>query len=129
MKPQSACSTIYFDGSCPLCRAEIQHYRGLDDDGALDFVDVSQAGASLPPGLVPKTAMARFHVRAADGRLLSGAAGFVEVWSRLPRWRWLAKVAATPGVLTLLEAAYKAFLPARPYLSRLFGRLTRGARA
>ena len=123
--PQPAPSTVYFDGSCPLCQAEIGYYRRIDQDGAICFVDVSQAGAAVPEGVSPERAMARFHVRAADGQVLSGAAAFVEVWKRLPNWRWAARVAALPGVLPLLELGYRGFLPVRPYLSRLAGRLQR----
>ena len=116
-------STVYFDGSCPLCQAEIGYYRRLDQAGAICFVDVSATGAVTPDGVTQQGAMARFHVRAADGRILSGAAAFVEVWTRLPQWRWAARVAALPGVLPVLELAYRAFLPVRPYLSRLAGRV------
>ena len=35
-------STVYFDGSCPLCQAEIGYYRRKDQAGALCFVDVSE---------------------------------------------------------------------------------------
>ena len=118
-------STVYFDGSCPLCRAEIGHYRRKDRSGALWFVDVSKPKALLPNGLNQRQAMERFHVRAGNGRLLSGAAAFVEVWARLPRWRWAARVAALPGVLTLLELGYRLFLPARPALVRIFARTKR----
>lgn len=116
-------STVYFDGSCRLCQAEIGYYRGLDQAGAICFVDVSEAGAATPEGVTQQGAMARFHVRAADGRILSGAAAFVEVWTRLPKWRWAARVASLPGVLQVLELGYRAFLPVRPYLSRLAGRV------
>jgi predicted DCC family thiol-disulfide oxidoreductase YuxK len=122
---QPAQSTVYFDGSCPLCRAEIGYYQRIDQAHAICFVDVSQAGAMTPDGVTPEAAMARFHVRAADGQVLSGAAAFVDVWQRLPKWRWAARVAALPGVLPLLELGYRAFLPVRPYLSRLARRLQR----
>ncbi len=79
MAPEPSQSTVYFDGSCPLCRAEIEHYRGRDSSGALRFVDVSQPGADGPEGVGRHAAMTRFHVRAGNGQVLSGAAAFVEV--------------------------------------------------
>ena len=47
--------------------------------------------------------MKRFHVLAGNGRLVSGAIAFVDVWRRLPRWRWAARVASLPGAMTILE--------------------------
>jgi len=118
-------TTVYFDGSCPLCRAEIRYYRREDDTGALAFVDVSKADALLPSGLTQHHAMERFHVLEGNGRLLSGAAAFVDVWSKLPKWRWAARAAALPGAITTLELGYRLFLPARPFISRLFREIER----
>ena len=121
-------STLYYDGSCPLCRTEIEIYRRSDRSEALAFVDVSEAGASIPSGLTQRRALERFHVRARNGEILSGAAAFVEVWARLPRWRWAARVAALPGAMAVLEFAYCRFLPVRPLISRLFGKTQRTVR-
>ena len=115
-------SVVYFDGSCPLCRAEIGYYRRSDANDTLCFVDVSRTDAVLHNGLNAQQAMKRFHVRTRDGKLLSGAAAFVEVWSRLPKWKWVARAAALPGVTSVLEFGYKMFLPARPMISRLFAK-------
>ncbi|MGJ4903501.1 DUF393 domain-containing protein [Bradyrhizobium sp. HKCCYLS2058] len=123
MAPEPAQSTVYFDGSCPLCRAEIGYYGRTDQAGALCFVDVSEPGAETPDGVTQQQAMARFHVRASDGRLLSGAAAFVEIWRRLPRWCWAARVASMPGALAVLEFGYRLFLPVRPLISRGLGRI------
>lgn len=125
MQPEKSQPAVYFDGSCPLCRAEIAHYRGADRAGALCFVDVSVTDAPLPIGLTRQHAMQRFHVRAGNGKLLSGAAAFVEVWGRLPKWRWVARAAALPGAIAVLEAGYRLFLPARPFISRVFGEMHR----
>ncbi len=125
MPTEASKSTVYFDGSCPLCRAEIAHYRDIDRFGALCFVDVSTTDASLPNGLTRQLAMERFHVRAGDEQLLSGAAAFVEVWRRLPRWRWAARAVALPGVMAVLEHGYRLFLPVRPFISRIFGTVQR----
>ena len=118
-------STVYFDGSCSLCRAEIGYYRRKDQDRALCFVDISETGAVPPDGITKERAMRRFHVRASDGRVLSGAAAFVEVWTRLPRWRWAVRAASLPGALIALEWGYRIFLPVRPFISRHFGRALR----
>lgn len=116
-------STVYYDGSCPLCRAEIGYYRRKDRAGVLCFVDVSGGDALAPEGITRERAMERFHVRSSDGRVLSGAAAFVEIWSRLPKWRWAARAASLPGALAALELGYRIFLSVRPFISRLFGRV------
>ncbi len=122
MQSEATQSTIYFDGSCPLCRAEIGYYRRRDTDGSFCFVDVSNPDAVLHQDLTQQKAMARFHVNTSDGQLLSGAAAFVAVWAKLPKWQWLARIAARPRVTALLEYAYLGFLPVRPFVSRLFGK-------
>jgi predicted DCC family thiol-disulfide oxidoreductase YuxK len=122
VEPEVSKSTVYFDGSCPLCQAEIGYYRRKDQAGALCFVDVSETGAVTPEGMTQQRAMERFHVRAGDGRVLSGAAAFVEVWTRLPKWRWAARAASLPGAMAALEFGYRMFLPVRPFVSLLFGR-------
>ncbi|MHB2168541.1 thiol-disulfide oxidoreductase DCC family protein [Alsobacter sp. R-9] len=115
--------TVYYDGSCPLCRAEIGHYRRADRDGAITFEDVSPGEARPASDLDRETAMARFHVRTPDGRLLSGAAAFAALWRNLPGpWPVLGRVAGWPPVTAVLEVGYRLLLPVRPALSRLVGR-------
>ncbi len=123
MEPELSKSTVFFDGSCSLCQAEIGYYRRHDQAGVLCFVDVSETGAVIPDSVTQQQAMKRFHVRASDGRVLSGAAGFVEVWNRLPNWRWAARAASRPRVLLALEMSYGIFLLFRPSISHLFGRV------
>ncbi|KMO16881.1 thiol-disulfide oxidoreductase DCC family protein [Methylobacterium platani] len=118
--------TVYYDGACPLCRSEIAHYRGRAGAERVRFVDLAsiEAGAALGPGLDLPAARARFHVREADGRLVSGAAAFARLWHRLPGWRWLSRLVEwrvfgrQPG-LAVAEAAYRLSLPLRPRLVRL----------
>ena len=117
---------VYYDGACPLCRAEIGLYAKQEGAGALRLVDVSTPGVEAPEGLDRATALARFHVRARDGRLLSGAAAFAELWSALPRWRRLGRLAALPGIAAALELAYRGFLVLRPALVRAFVALRGG---
>ena len=123
MLPDLSPVIVYFDGSCPLCRAEVALYRKQDASSQLCFRDVSDAGFPTESDLSRARAMERFHVRQSDGRLLSGAAAFVSIWRILPRWQWVARAASFPGMLLLLEGCYRLFLPARPILARMLGKL------
>ena len=122
-------TTIYYDGACPLCRAEIAHYARRDSTEALDLVDVADEDTPLPAGTDRATLLGRFHVITPDDRLVSGAAAFVEVWRGLPGWRLLAGLARVPGVTLAMEGAYRLFLPLRPIIVRVFVALGGSRRA
>jgi ubiquinone biosynthesis monooxygenase Coq7 len=111
---------VLYDGSCPLCRAEIDHYRALDTAGAVIWQDVAaRPEAARACAIDPVEAMRRFHV-VEEGRALSGAAAFAALWRRLSRpWSWLGALCRVPGVVTVGELAYCAFLRLRPALQRL----------
>lgn len=113
-------TTVFYDGSCPLCRAEIDLYAARDTAQALVLVDVSAPAAALPPALDARQAMARFHVLSADGELLSGGAAFAEIWKRLPGWAWAGRLASLPPFRQVLAASYNVFLMFRPRLVRRF---------
>lgn len=118
--------TVLYDGACPLCRREIAHVKGLaqrSSDNSLCFVDIS-AGADGDKAYAAdrSTLLARFHVQLADGSRLDGAQAFVAMWSRLPGWRYLALLARLPGVLVLMELAYRVFLKLRPALQAVVRR-------
>jgi len=97
---------------------EIAHLKGLalkQTNSALCFVDISPEGENGPAFAADRAdLMTRFHVQQQDGSRLSGAAAFVAMWSRLPGWRWLARLAQLPGMLSLMELVYRAFLYIRP---------------
>ncbi len=109
--------TVFYDGSCPLCTAEIAVYRHCTGAATVSFIDVSAIETdTIATGLDKTTALKRFHVRGADGTLVSGAEGFGHLWLALPAWRWLGRIVLLPGVLQLSEAIYRGFLVVRPAL-------------
>jgi demethoxyubiquinone hydroxylase (CLK1/Coq7/Cat5 family) len=111
--PAPTC-TVYFDGACPLCRREIAHYRSLPGAEGMSWVDASSCdAASLGAGLDRDDALARLHVRRDDGTLVSGAAAFAAIWSRLPAYSALGRLASWRPLLSTMEAAYVAFLRLR----------------
>jgi predicted DCC family thiol-disulfide oxidoreductase YuxK len=119
--------TVLYDGACPLCRREIGIYRGLQSNTPVCFADVSDQTQALPDGSTREQLLARFHVRDADGRLLSGAQAFLALWAALPGWRWLARLGRLPGVAWAMERVYRLFLRLRPALQRWASRLDRTA--
>lgn len=117
---QPARTTVYFDGACPLCRREIAFYRRRRGADAIAWIDVSGPTSKRPASdLCRDAALKRFHVRTADGRLVSGGRAFAELWAVLPAFRFIGRVFRRPPMVWALEAAYRAFLPLRPAMQRL----------
>lgn len=107
-----------FDGGCPLCRREISVYRKLAPLEPIAWLDVSDTTKPLANSQERAGYLARFHVRRADGTLVSGAAAFIALWLTLPGWRWLGRFGNLPGIATVLEIFYTVFLFIRPWIQR-----------
>jgi len=110
---------VYYNGSCPVCRREIAHYRRLAEASRAPIVwhDVARDAAPLQRlGLGAEDLRRRLHVLGADGRLRVGVPAFAAIWQRLPRYHWLARLADTPPFGRLLGLLYE------PLARRLYRR-------
>jgi len=106
--------TVYYDGGCLVCSREIRFYQGRKGADGFAWVDVARADeAVLGSGLSRDEALARMHVRRGDGRIVSGAAAFAEIWRGMPGLRWLGRLLAIPPFGVLAELGYRLFLRAR----------------
>ena len=121
--------TIYFDGSCPLCRREIALLTQFDAEKKLQVVDCSATDFAPVDGHAREAMMALIHARDAAGAWLIGApvfaaaysaTGFASIaslwgskwlqpmWSVVYPWiasnrMWLSKLGAIDGMTWLLH--------------------------
>ncbi len=101
---------VFFDGGCPLCRREIDHYRGLRGAEQIEWVDITDSAAVLQEHeLSLDQAMARFHVLDAQGNWQTGAYGFVEMWKQLPAMHWLARLLVGLHLVPFTDWLYTHF--------------------
>ena len=99
---------MYYDGGCPVCRRGVAHYQRLDWARRIAWVDITlHPDALLDHGVDFATAMDSLHVTDRSGAVVSGGAGFVTIWSELPRYRLLAWFLRFPGLLPLFEWLYR----------------------
>lgn len=103
--------TVFYDGGCPLCSREINHYRRLAKSPPIHWIDVTQEGeATLGQcGISKNEAIAVFHVLDRNGRLAKGAEAFVLLWQELPYYRRLAALCRALRLLPLMQWAYARF--------------------
>jgi predicted DCC family thiol-disulfide oxidoreductase YuxK len=113
--------TLFYDGACPLCQAEILFLSGRNQEQLLDFVDInSDRYDPAAVGVSCEQALAAMYGQYADGSLISGAAVFPEAYRRaqLPFLAWLFSRKALQPVLNI---AYRFFAKHRHAISKFVG--------
>lgn len=113
--------TVFYDGSCGICAAEMQHYREKNPGGRLVFVDISDP--SFEPkryGRTRQEFMAQMHAMDAEGSLFRGVDAFAAIWAAFPDplYRFLGGVIRLPVMHLLARLGYSLFARFRRYLPR-----------
>jgi predicted DCC family thiol-disulfide oxidoreductase YuxK len=120
---QKAVLRVFFDGDCRLCSTEIDHYKKVAPAGSFLWEDISRPNFRAQDfGFEQKDLMASIHCREEpDGPTFEGMESFLAIWSRIPRYRPLQRIASLPLVLPVLKGFYWGFALVRPYLPRRKG--------
>jgi uncharacterized protein (TIGR01777 family) len=94
-----ASADIYYNGECPVCRTEMEHYASLcaTPHPRLRFVDSTRAPDELAAcGLRREHLERRVYIRDGKGQILSGMPAIIALWARMPRYSWLARLFSLP---------------------------------
>jgi predicted DCC family thiol-disulfide oxidoreductase YuxK len=113
--------TLFYDGACPLCQAEILFLSGRNQADLLGFVDInSTAYDPLKVGVSCEEALAAMYGQYADGTLINGVTVFPEAYRRadLPRLAWIF---SRKSMQPVLKMGYRFFANNRHAISRVFG--------
>lgn len=111
--------TVYYDGLCKICSKEINHYRQQRGADRIQFVDIcSPSFDAGREGLDPIQVHKVMHVRRQDGTIVTRVGAFIEIWSVIPKYHWLAKVSRQQPLKMALNWGYSCFAVVRPYLPR-----------
>ena len=113
--------TLFFDGKCPLCQAEIVFLSRRNQAGLLAFVDInSDLYDERAVGVSCSQALAEMVGQFDNGLVIKGPAVFGEAYRRagLPRLAW---VMSRKTLAPLLALGYRFFAKHRHRISKLLG--------
>lgn len=113
--------TLFYDGACQLCQAEILFLSGRNQANLLDFIDIhSEKYDPQKLGISCEEALAAMYGQYADGTLINGPAVFPEAYRRanLPTLAWIfSRKTMQPA----LQIGYRFFAKNRHAISRVLG--------
>lgn len=113
--------TLFYDGKCPLCQAEIRFLSSRNEAGLLNFIDIhSTRYDPLSIGVTCEQALAAMYAQYEDGSIIHGVAVFPEAYCRA-RLSFLAWLFSRKTLQPSLEVAYRFFARNRHQISKLFG--------
>jgi predicted DCC family thiol-disulfide oxidoreductase YuxK len=113
--------TMYYDGLCPLCQAEILFLSRRNKAGLLSFVDINSSQYIAESiGVSCQQALDSMYAQYDDGALINGVDVFTAAYERanLPILAWLFSRASLRPMLTW---GYRFFAKNRHTISSILG--------
>ena len=97
---------VFFNNSCNVCRLEINHYKKISDNN-LEWVDITNNQQAV--NLTSKSKeelLRRLHV-IDNGEVIGGAKAFIIIWSKIPKYNFLAKIFSFKPLFILFHYFYE----------------------
>ena len=102
--------TLYYDGACPLCRAEIGKLE-RHSGGRLELKDIHELDGN--DAQVDKNQLlSRLHLKTADGEWIVGLDANIRAWQHTP-FRHLWRVLGWPLIRPFSTRTYEWWLRLR----------------
>lgn len=119
LKTISSKLTIFYDGQCPLCLAEIHFLKQHNHKKLLDFVSLQESN-TLTDGISCERALQTIHARLGEKQIISGPEVFFEAYKRTDLR--LVNYIFSFGMFRFLYAKfYAVFARHRQLISRMIG--------
>ena len=97
---------VFFNNSCNICRLEINHYKKIADSN-LEWVDITNNDEALKlTSKSQKELLRRLHV-IDNGEVIGGAKAFIIIWSKIPKYNFLAKIFSIKPLFVLFHYGYE----------------------
>ena len=97
---------VYYNESCSICRAEINHYKKQNIE-EIDWVDITNnVTAERETSKDNKALLRRLHVK-KDGKIFSGAKAFLLVWKNIPKYKFLYNFFKLPIIFQIFSIGYE----------------------
>jgi len=114
--------TVFYDGSCSVCSAEIEHYRRKDHAGRLVLIDISSPDFKPEMYSISRQAfMYELHVIDRKGGVYKGIEAFWAIWQAFPAatlYGMMGTLVTLPVINPLARLCYKGFARIRRYLPK-----------
>lgn len=109
--------TIFYDGFCPLCTAEMDTLRKLDKQKQLTLEDIHAEDFEQKfPHIDPIEADRVLHGQLANGQVIKGLEVTCLAWKLVGKHKWM-QVLRWPVVRPIADASYLFFARYRHQIS------------
>ncbi len=101
---------VFYDDACPLCDAEIEHYKKCSAIHTIDWLGIHSRWDEIQHyGFSKETLLRRIHAVKSDGGVVTGAAAFVLIWNSLKYYSLLGRIVTLCRLVPVLDYFYKYF--------------------
>ena len=105
---------VFYDGSCKLCRNEIQFYSKKIAKDKFEWINIVEDKKEVKcSGVSKKELLSKLHIIKSDGTIYTGMEAFREIWREIKFLKFLDFLLKFKLFHLIASFAYKIWLKTR----------------